>query len=59
MTRVVMCVGGWIEDYEDFIVTEVNENETDDQAIDRATSYYGPDEQYYIRESKEKTANIG
>ena len=52
MSRVVMCKGTWPEEnYEDFVVCEVKENETDEEAMERAKSYYGVDNEFYIRAS--------
>ena len=51
MRRVVMCVNDWPEDgEEDFIVFEVKENETDEEAIIRAGEAYSPDDEFYIVE---------
>jgi len=51
--KVVMCVGTWPEDnYTDFEVTEVKENETEESAIDRAKFHYGKDNKYYIKKQR-------
>jgi hypothetical protein len=46
-----MGVNDWPEDgQEDFEIVEVREGETDEQAIERAKSHYGPDQKCYIKE---------
>lgn len=51
MTKVVMCVGTWPEDnYRDFEVCEVEEGESDEQAIKRAEEMYSPEDTFYIAE---------
>ena len=47
--RVVMCVGTWPEDnYEDFVVFSVGEDESDEDAIVRAKAAYSDDNEFYI-----------
>lgn len=47
--KVVMCVGTWPEDnYKDFVVREVKDYETDEEAIECARASYGNDQEYYI-----------
>lgn len=47
--RLVMCVGTWPEDnYQDFVVREVQEGESDEEAIAKAAEFYGPKNEFYI-----------
>ena len=44
-----MCVGTWPEDgYKDFVVFNVLENETDEEAIFRAGQAYSHEEEFYV-----------
>ncbi len=52
MRRVVFGISDW-PDSEDFEIVEVTENESDDEAIKRAKSYYSPDLECYVREIKD------
>ena len=49
--KKVMCVGTWPEDnYKDFEVFEVRENESEGDAILRAEKAYSSEDEFYILE---------
>lgn len=49
--KVVMCVGTWPEEnYQDFEVFEVRENESEKDAILRAEKAYSSEDEFYIKE---------
>lgn len=48
--RRVYCVGQWPEDnYADFVVFDVKEGETDEEAIKRAQTVYSEEDEFYIK----------
>jgi len=54
MKRYVMCVGTWPENnYADFVVFEIDDDETDESAIARAQVAYGDDREFYITDDPE------
>ncbi len=53
MTRMVMCKGTWPEDnYADFEVFEVENGETDGEAIERAKRAYSPTNEFFIMDKE-------
>jgi hypothetical protein len=53
--KKVWCVGTWPEDnYADFLVCDVREGETEEEAIARAKLLYSPDDKFYIMKDRRR-----